>query len=411
MNIRYNIIEILVLTGIFILLLYSSDAVIYPDSNRYLTQNLHDPPLYSTLININKLIFGNLNSLIIFQSLLIGLSIIYFSKTLTIHFNIDTTAKVIIVLFLFLPILQFYNFLLTEPISYAFSILLVCFVIKLINNLSIKNIFWTSVLTLALLLTRNQFMFLYLVILFLYVGIFFINRSKRTFKFLIISFLSIFIIHNSLVILNEYKNNETFEKKNVSSNNHGVFFFTFIDAIYISTSTDSELFNNEKLRETVYLIFKEMEKKKTLIKYYDNRGHFGKSLKEIRNYSDTLLSELALKQNTTIIKLKKKISVKLISVNFKTYLRHIFKKFYDSTWLFVFLPFLMLLAGLISFLKNKSNYSLLISFLSFFTICNHSIIYLFGRVQPRYFIYTDFILLVFVFITFLFFLKKEKINY
>ena len=56
-----------------------------------------------------------------------------------------------------------------------------------------------------------------------------------------------------------------------------------------------------------------------------------KVLKEIRNYSDTLLKELALKQDTSIIKLKKEISIKLISLNFKTYVRHIFKKFYDST--------------------------------------------------------------------------------
>ena len=33
-----------------------------------------------------------------------------------------------------------YNFLLTEPISYAFSILLISFVIKLIHNLNIQNI-------------------------------------------------------------------------------------------------------------------------------------------------------------------------------------------------------------------------------------------------------------------------------
>ena len=64
-RIKHNIIEILILVGIFILLFYTSDPVIYPDSNRFLTQNLHDPPLYSTLINIAQLMFGNLNSLII----------------------------------------------------------------------------------------------------------------------------------------------------------------------------------------------------------------------------------------------------------------------------------------------------------------------------------------------------------
>ena len=94
MKIKHNIIEILVIIGIFILVLYSSDAVIYPDSNRYLSQNLHDPPFYSTLININKLIFGNLNSVIIFQSLFIGFSILYFSKTLTTHFDLDILTKI-----------------------------------------------------------------------------------------------------------------------------------------------------------------------------------------------------------------------------------------------------------------------------------------------------------------------------
>ena len=122
MNIKNNIIEIFVLIGIFTLLFYSSDPVIYSDSNRYLAQSLHDPPMYSSIINIMQLIFGNLNSVIIFQSFLIGFAIIFFSRTLTIHFNLDIPTKTIVNFFLFLPILEFYNHLLTEPISYAFSI-------------------------------------------------------------------------------------------------------------------------------------------------------------------------------------------------------------------------------------------------------------------------------------------------
>ena len=169
------------------------------------------------------------------------------------------------------------------------------------------------------------------------------------------------------------------------------------------------MFENQNLRNTVDKIFKEMENKKALIKYYDNRGHFSSSLKEIRYYSDTLLEDLAFKENTTIINLKKEISIKLITANYKTYIKHIFKKFYDSTWLFIFVPFFMMLASLVSFIKYKSKYSLLILFLSIFTLSNHSVIYLFGRVQPRYFIYTDFILLIFIFITFLFFFKKREI--
>ena len=192
-------------------------------------------------------------------------------------------------------------------------------------------------------------------------------------------------------------------------NNKGIFFFTYIDAIYISTDKDIELFENENIQNTLTLILNKLNNEKAIVKYYDNRGHYSLSLKKIRNYSDILLEDLALKENTTVINLKKQISIKIITANFGKYIKHIFKKFYDSTWLFVFVPFFMMLASLIGFIKHKSKYSLLVMFLSVFSLANHSIVYLFGRVQPRYLIYTDFIILIFIFITFTICLRKEKI--
>ena len=180
-NIKENIIEILVAVGVLLLLLYSSSPDIYPDTQRFLSGNLHDPPLYSTIINIMQLTFGNLNSVIILQTLFVGFGIIYFSKTVAIHFNLDVMIKSIITFFLFLPVLQFYNSLITEPISYAFSLLFISFAIKLIYDLNIKNIFWSTIFVIALLLTRNQFIFLYLVILLLYLGILILDSSKKNF--------------------------------------------------------------------------------------------------------------------------------------------------------------------------------------------------------------------------------------
>ena len=178
--------------------------------------------------------------------------------------------------------------------------------------------------------------------------------------------------------------------------------------IYISTYKDIELFENENLRNTLTSILNKLDNKKALVKYNDNRGHYSLSLKKIRDYSDIILIDLARKENTTVTHLKKKISIKIITANFGKYTKHILKKFYDSTWLFVFVPFFMMLASLISFIKYKSKYSLVIIFVSVFALTNHSVIYLFGRVQPRYFIYTDFIILIFIFITFTIFLKREK---
>jgi hypothetical protein len=342
------------------------------------------------------------------QTFFVGFGIIYFSRTVEIHFNLNVMIKSIVALFLFLPVLKFYNSLITEPISYAFSLLFVSFAIKLIYNLNIKNIVWISIFVILLLLSRNQFIFLYPVILLLYLGILIIGSSKKTFVWLLISLLSIFIIHNVTVSSNKHIKKNYFENKSFSSNK-GIFFFTYNDAIYVSDYEDIELFEDQKLKNTLAVIFNELNDKKALIKYYDNRGHFGLSLKTIRDHSDIILEDLAQKENTTIINLKKQISIKLIAANFEKYIEHTFKKFYDSTWLFIFIPFFMMLASLISFIKYKSKDSLLILFLSTFALANHSVVYLFGRVQPRYLIYTDFIILVFIFITFVICLKKQNI--
>ena len=154
-------------------------------------------------------------------------------------------------------------------------------------------------------------------------------------------------------------------------------------------------------------VFNEMDNQKALMPHYDGRGHFGLSLSKIKIYSNPLLKDLAIKENTSVISLKKTIFIKIIKKNFKKYLKHIFKKFYDSTWLFVFLPLFILLASSINFFKYKSQFHLVVSFLSIFALANHSVIYIFGRVQPRYLIYTDFVLLIFVFIILNNFVKKN----
>lgn len=408
MKIRNYITEILIIFGVSLILFYSSDPMIYPDTNRYLNGNLHDPPLYSTIIGLMVSIFGTLNSVIILQTLFIGYSITYFVKTVSIQFNLELIIKFLVTLFLFIPIIKFYRHLLTEPFSYAFSLLFVSFVIKLIFNFNYQNIIWSSIFVVLLLLTRNQFLFLYPVILLLYLGIFFIQKSKKKISWLIISFLSIFLIHNALINLNRYISQDSFKKENVSEKS--AFFFIYIDAIYISTSKDAELFENQNLKKTLNEVLGEIDRRKALLKHYDGRGHFGLSLKVIRDYSDPLLKNLARQENTNIISLKKEISIKLIKANFKKYIKHIFKKFYDSAWLFIFLPFFMFLAGLIGILRYKSSFSLLVIFLSTFALANHSTVYLFGRVQPRYFIYTDFILLIFIFITFAVLIDYKKKN-
>lgn len=419
MKIKINIADVMILFGVLTLLFYSSDPVERTDSFRYLSGSLLDPPMYTKIISILQKLFGTLKSVIVFQTLSIGFGIIYFTRTMSNIFVLDNITKILVSFFLFIPILQFYNNLLTEALGYAFSLLFVSLSIKLIYNFNIKNLIWSMIFAIALLLTRNQFIFLYPVILLFFLGIFILNISKKGIaKLLISSFFIILIAHNSLIFLNTYNNQNSFNDKYVNKDDTwtesltyvtlGPSYFLYIDSIYISNTKDVRLFENQNIQKTLTKIFDEMNARQSLIKYYDGRGHFGKSFSDIRDFSNPLLIELATQKNTSLSNLKREIYLTLIYANFTKYINQIFKKFYDSTWLFVMIPFFMLIAGFIAFLKNKSRFSLLIIFLSIFTLGNHSVVYLFGRVQPRYLIYTDFILIVFIFILINFFLQKKN---
>ncbi len=419
MKIKNNIVEIMIIVGVSLLLFYSSDPVVRPDTPRYLSGSLLDPPMYSSIIILMETLFGTLKSVVVFQTIFIGFGIIYFTKTMTTKFNLDFLIKVLVSLFLFLPIIQFYDNLLTEPFSYAFSLLFVSFVVKIIFDLNVSNLICFIIFAVALLLTRNQFMFIYPVILLIFLGIFILNSSKKIAVWLTSSFIGIFLIHNSIIFLNTYANQDLVDEKYVLSSNKnwtesltyvslGPSYFLYIDAIYISNLEDSQIFENQNLRETLNTIFNEMKNRESLNNYYDGRGHFGKSLTDIREYSNPLLIKLAREEGIAISSLKREIAITLISSNFDKYIKHVFKKFYDSTWLFVFVPFFILLTASISFFNHKSHFSLVIISISLFALANHSVVYLFGRIQPRYLIYSDFILLVFIIILFSIFLKKEK---
>lgn len=405
-------IELILFLLTILLLSHSIEPVIQGDSRRYLSYNLVDPPLIPLFIKLTLYLFGSLEAVVILQTIAIYFGVIKFTKTLSKYFDVKILTKIFIALFLFLPIFNFYRHILSESLSYAFFLFFASYIIKLIFNFKIKNILWVTSFAVALLLLRSQFVFLYLIIFKIYLFIFLLNKKKKVFSFLLISIISIFFLHNSLVKVNNYILLNFFEKSiNHSIFESGPFHYIFIDAIYISTTEDAELIKNDKLRKVTIQIFEEMHNQKALQEYYNGRGHFGLSFATIREYANFNLNELALKENVTVYSLKKQISATLLSKNFFRYLKFIFKKFYDSTWLFIFIPALLFIPALINFIKYKTHFSLVVLFFSSFALANHSIVYLFGRVQPRYLIYSDFALLVIIFLIFIHAFKKNTTKF
>ena len=400
--------EIFISSSTLGIILYSNDPIIYKDSLRYIGNSLFDPPIYSTLIFIMQSIFGSLNSVIVFQSLLLGMGIFYFNKTIATQFNLDVLSKIITLTILFIPILKFYRILLPESLGYAFTLLFISFVIKLIYNFNYQNLIYTSLFGLTLLLLRHQFFFIYPVIIFTFMGIFILNKSKKTLILLFCSLFFILITQNILVSFNSHLKKPLPINQDKTHEFLGPYYFTYIDAMYISSVEDVELFEDDNIKKTLIKIYNILDDQKAYGKYYDSRGHYALSLGKINSISQKYMETLAEVQNTDVKSLKKHISIKLLKKNFTKYIKHIFKKFYDATWIFVFIPFVMLISSLIVFFKKKSQLALSIIFLSFFTCCNHAIIYLFGRIQPRYMIYSDFIVLAFIFIIFLLFLQNKN---
>ena len=330
MKIKNYFSEVIILTGLLILLIYSIEPIIHTDSNRYIDGSLIDPPIFHFLITIMLSLFGSLKSIVVLQTLLVGFAIVYFTRTFSDIFNLNILNKTIISLFLFLPIIKFYNNILTEATGYALSLFFVSFISKLIFNFSIKNLCWSTFFVIMLLLLRKQFVFLYPLVLLLYSGIFILNKSKKKFLWISICILSIFLVPIFFTSLNKHIIESSNGKKIYQDlDGYGLYYFTYIDSIYISNINDVDLFENQNVKKTLYKTFEEMDKQKMLIKYYDGRGHFGKSFASIRDNSTNLLLDLAAKENTTINDLKKKISIKLISTNFDKYILLLFKKFYD----------------------------------------------------------------------------------
>ena len=141
---------------------YSSDPV-FRISARYIKQSFMDPQSILRFIIVMEYIFGTLNSVVIFQTLFIFLG--SFFRNVTKYFNLSLQIKIIIYFFYFYP---FYNFI--EFINRTFGLhfhFFIAFIIKLIFNFKYKNLIGCTLFSAVYFLLRNQFIFIYpLLILF-----------------------------------------------------------------------------------------------------------------------------------------------------------------------------------------------------------------------------------------------------
>ena len=110
MTAKKKLVEILIISLSLLLLLFkSSDPILYGDSERFIKGSLKDPPIYSAIIYVMLSIFKNLNSVVILQTFIITIAIIFFTKTLDTIFNLDYLTKSLIAITLFFPTIKFFS--------------------------------------------------------------------------------------------------------------------------------------------------------------------------------------------------------------------------------------------------------------------------------------------------------------
>ena len=270
--------RISIIIGTIVILFYSSEPIIYGDSSRYLEPSLRGSILYSLMIETLTLLFSSLNAVVVLQTFLICFAIIYFIETVSDFFDLNNVIKIIIILILFLPILKFYRNILTEAMTYAITIFFVSSVINLIYNFKLRNLVKVSIFTLLLLISKKQFLFLIPVVFVTYFGIFLINKTKSVFFLLIASFLTVISLNIAITNFDKYiKISSGINTSSVSNGKGSPYYFTYIDAIYISSTEDYRLFSNPKSKQLLKKILYEMNKQEALREHYDGRGHYGLS--------------------------------------------------------------------------------------------------------------------------------------
>ena len=149
------------------------EPIFSPDTTTYLQMQIYRFPGYSIFLRIFSKFFGENYAvfIVLFQGGFGCFAVHNLAQNIYKQFKLNVWQAVvllIILLYPFYPNLWIANNICSEGLSYPFYLLCITYAIKLLYSNNIRNVFFVSVFSILLCLTRGQFIIFPLIVAFIY---------------------------------------------------------------------------------------------------------------------------------------------------------------------------------------------------------------------------------------------------
>lgn len=384
--------------AVLFIFLYLKGPILHPDSGGYIHNATIRSPLYPFILSIYTYFWGSQFQALLFFQLLGGFMAVYFTAhTFRCIFKLPAFLFFLITLVLCSPYYGpglFGNAILTEALCYPLFLLMFAFLLRGLAEKKQGNLYCALFITVLLVLTRGQFLFLFpaFAIILLWISLF----ERRSFRWIPLGIYFILSIVSSHLL-----------EKTYQYYYHGQFArvpFTgmqlVVAPLYLSKAEDS-VFLKTKLEQDLFKdVWTQMKKKKLHFASLNSDGYFHVNTYTHFNnhYNDIcwgtvspLLSKHKLTTPYQIDATLTQMGTSLIFNNLKG-----FFTLYCLNILFnlggLYYALLIMVTGFAAvtiFVKTRSTVSMAYLLITLLTAGNYFLIALVEPVLRRYSAYTD----------------------
>ncbi|MDG5492656.1 hypothetical protein [Psychroserpens sp. SPM9] len=393
-------------------LVLSKPILLLPDSDGYLDMYIIRSPVYPLFLYLIKFIFGSAETIAtaIIQCILGFYSIHYLVKRLRRHLKLSNIWYALITGLLLLPYIYKHhlaNTIMSEALAYPLYLMVVARYIDAIYYQRFQKFYGTGLLVIALLLTRNQFLFMIPMGILIALYIAYKTKAYKNLAIIGIAFLALPVLSGLL--------DRSFHKLKhqhfVSTPWTGI---VLISApLYVADAEDYKLFDTPNERDFFQKSYSELTHKCLTINCLEKQPDantiftYHNSYANIANHTVLPVASSLFKENATTNETYIKVDqltygmfLPLVLDNFKAwiklYLENIKMGYRNSVYML--LSFILTAYCLFYGIKNQSKVHIMMGFLLLLIIANIAFIAIGIHTISRYTFYNDWIIFIIIFI-------------
>jgi len=403
------------LVGLIGLVLSFQGPIITPDTGSYLVYHAIRSPLYPLFLKLNSIFEPYTYNIIVVIQIFFGFySSWHLSKVIQKFFNLESWFTFIVFFIFLFPYFgqcKIGNTLLTEALCYPLFLLFVSFLLKGLLEKNTKYLITSFIITMFLILTRRQFLFIYPVIslILVYYALF----ERKNFKIKLLTFLFILSCGATSLIEKTYHYIHTGHFNSTP--------FTGIQLIiaplYRSNESDVQLFKKD-IQKNIFIKTREKMHQKNAFfdstKDYCVFHYFTFSYNPIQWESlFPTLHQFGIEDFFYIDQLTTEMAFILIKQNFKSWFTLYFLNVVLSLGGYYYSLLLMFFffVSLFFYITKRNNLALLSLVTITLTAANYSLVALVEPILMRYSIYTDTLLANIILILIFIALKDQYVRH